>query len=166
GLVRLTTYSDDPQRLSAATAIAQVQSALRSSVLYIDGGWQTLVEGLRAAARALGVRIVTGARAAAVERGAGTWRVRLADGKACEAPAVVVAADPDTVAELLSGSAQATARRWAAAAIPVKAACLDLALSKLPQPRATFALGIDRPLYLSVHSAAATLRPPGTAGSP
>jgi len=163
GLVRLTTYSDDPQRLSAATAIAQVQSALRSSVLYIDGGWQTLVEGLRAAARALGVRIVTGARAAAVEREAGTWRVRLADGKACEAPAVVVAADPDTVAELLSGSAQATARRWAAAAIPVKAACLDLALSKLPQPRATFALGIDRPLYLSVHSAVATLGPHGTA---
>src|SRR5215468_6810838 len=90
---------------------------------------------------------------------------RLACGSspACEAPAVVVAADPDTVAELLSGSAQATARRWAAAAIPVKAACLDLALSKLPQPRATFALGIDRPLYLSVHSAVATLGPHGTA---
>ncbi len=55
------------------------------------------------------------------------------------------------------------AQRWAAAAIPVRASCLDLGLSRLPRPRATFALGIDRPLYLSVHSAVAALAPPGAA---
>ena len=49
--------------------------------------------------------------------------------------------------------------QWADKAIPVKAACLDVALSRLPRPKATFALGIDRPLYLSVHSAAARLAP-------
>jgi phytoene dehydrogenase-like protein len=45
----------------------------------------------------------------------------------------------------------------------VRAACLDLALASLPDPRATFALGMDRPLYLSVHSAAARLAPEGGA---
>src|SRR5262249_4558796 len=52
-----------------------------------------------------------------------------------------------------------TVRAWAESAIPVKAACLDVALTRLPRPRATFALGIDRPLYLSVHSAVAELGP-------
>src|SRR6185436_14328541 len=39
------------------------------------------------------------------------------------------------------------------------AACLDIGLSRLPRPKATFALGIDQPLYLSVHSAVARLAP-------
>jgi phytoene dehydrogenase-like protein len=47
--------------------------------------------------------------------------------------------------------------------MPVKAACLDVALSRLPDPRARFALGIDAPLYFSVHSASASLAPAGAA---
>jgi phytoene dehydrogenase-like protein len=45
----------------------------------------------------------------------------------------------------------------------VKAACLDVALSRLPDPRARFALGIDAPFYFSVHSASAMLAPEGAA---
>ncbi len=162
-LVRVATYSHDPERLSAGAAIAQVQPALSSGVLYLDGGWQTLVDGLRAAAEAAGVHIVTSGRAATVERDGSAWRVRLADGMAIGASAAVVAAGPDAAGALLGGAEQMTVRRWAEAAIPVKAACLDLALSRLPQARATFALGIDRPLYLSVHSAFAALGPQGNA---
>jgi len=162
-LVRVATYSNDPERLSAATAIAQVQAALGGGVLYLDGGWQTLVDGLRAAAATAGVRIVTSTRAASMEREGAGWRVQLADRSAIDATTVVVAAGPDTAAALLSGAVRSTVEGWAAAAIPVKAACLDLALSRLPQPRATFALGIDRPLYLSVHSAFAALGPQGNA---
>lgn len=162
-LVRVATYSHDPERLSAGTAIAQVQAALSSGVLYLDGGWQTLVDGLRAAAAAAGVRILTSARAAAVQREGTRWRVRLADGTAIEAAAAVLATGPDAAAALLDGGARTTVGRWAEATLPVRAACLDLALSCLPQARATFALGIDRPLYLSVHSAVAALAPPGNA---
>ncbi len=46
---------------------------------------------------------------------------------------------------------------------PVTLACLDVALSKLPKPKATFALGIDKPLYFSVHSQWAQLTPKGGA---
>ena len=162
-LVRVATYTHDPERLSAGAAIAQVQPALSTGVLYLDGGWQTLVDGLRAAAAAAGVRIATSARAAAVERDGSAWRVRLADGTAIGATAAVVAAGPDAAAALLNGAALTMVRQWAEAAIPVKAACLDLALSRLPQARATFALGIDHPLYLSVHSAFAALGPQGNA---
>jgi phytoene dehydrogenase-like protein len=162
-LVRLTSYSDDPERLSAGTALAQLQSALKSNVLYLDGGWETLVNGLRAAAEAAGVGLRTGGRAVGIERTAIGWRVGLADGTSIDAAAVIVAAGPETVAALVPPAMRAEVQSWSGAAIPVRAACLDLALSKLPQPRATFALGIDRPLYFSVHSAAATLGPPGSA---
>jgi len=38
-----------------------------------------------------------------------------------------------------------------------------VALARLPDPRATFALGVDWPLYLSVHSRTARVAPPGAA---
>jgi phytoene dehydrogenase-like protein len=46
---------------------------------------------------------------------------------------------------------------------PVTAACLDLALSKLPDPKHTFAIGADRPFYFGVHSSHAQLTPHGGA---
>jgi phytoene dehydrogenase-like protein len=45
----------------------------------------------------------------------------------------------------------------------VKAACLDVALESLPRPTTCLAIGIDRPLYYSVHSVAANLAPAGAA---
>ena len=41
--------------------------------------------------------------------------------------------------------------------------CLDVALSSLPDKDVLFALGVDRPLYFSVHSAHAKLAPEGGA---
>ena len=52
---------------------------------------------------------------------------------------------------------------WANHAIPVRAACLDVALASLPSPKTTFALGVDRPLYFSVHSRSARVAPDGAA---
>jgi phytoene dehydrogenase-like protein len=94
-LVRVATYSNDPERMSAGAAITQVQGALGGGVLYLDGGWQTLVDGLIAAATAAGVRIATSARADAIEPAAHGWQVRLADGSAMHSRAVVIAGGPD-----------------------------------------------------------------------
>jgi hypothetical protein len=46
---------------------------------------------------------------------------------------------------------------------PVRAACLDVALSTLPNRSVPVAFGIDSPLYLSVHSESAKLAPKGGA---
>src|SRR4051812_23853070 len=56
-LVRVTTFTNDPDGQSAGAAIEQLQLAFRESVLYLNGGWQTIVDGLRNAAIASGVRI-------------------------------------------------------------------------------------------------------------
>ncbi|MBV9946830.1 MAG: hypothetical protein JOZ69_08290 [Myxococcales bacterium] len=39
--------------------------------------------------------------------------------------------------------------------LALHAACLDVGLAEQPRPDRLFALGIDRPTYLSVHSATA-----------
>jgi len=162
-LFRVSTYANAPQRQSAGNAVEQLQTALGSNVLYLNGGWQTLVDGLRAAAEAAGVRIVAGSRVEAIDCDVAVRGVRLAGGGLCRAGVVVIAASPTEAAELVPDAHGAVMREWADAAIPIKAACLDVALSRLPRPRATFALGIDQPLYLSVHSAVAKLAPTGGA---
>ncbi|MGZ8851487.1 MAG: hypothetical protein ACXW3E_14325, partial [Thermoanaerobaculia bacterium] len=73
------------------------------------------------------------------------------------AETVVLAVDPLTVSELAEEAGVPQDLE------PVTLSCLDVALSRLPVPRATFALGIDRPVYFSVHSAAAQLTPKGGA---
>ncbi|WP_437952116.1 FAD-dependent oxidoreductase [Sorangium sp. So ce296] len=161
-LVRLTTYCADADRQSAGAALAQVQLALSQGVLYLDGGWQTLVDGLRAAAAAAGVEILTGARATrvAAEGGAVSF-VELANGDRLRTGAALVAASPRAAAALAPDVPALAA--YAERAVPVRAACLDVALSRLPRPRCRVVLGVDRPLYLSLHSEVARLAPQGGA---
>jgi phytoene dehydrogenase-like protein len=156
-LFRLATYANDPARQSAGSAVAQLQLALAGGVEYLDGGWQTLVDALAAAARSAGAVVRNGAGVDAVERADAGWRVRVREGSTLATHAVVVAAAPGVARDLLGASA------CPPGLVLVRAACLDLALAHLPEPRARFALGIDRPLYLSVHSAVAKLSPDGGA---
>jgi len=154
-LVRVMTYANAPDLAAADETARQVRLGLSSGVIYVDGGWQTIVDALRDRALETGVAIHTSARAAAVAPG----RVTLADGSALEARTTVIAASPSVASSLVPSSRALSAA--AEAAVPVRAACLDLALGSLPRPRATFCLGIDEPVYYSVHSAAARLAPDG-----
>jgi hypothetical protein len=86
----------------------------------------------------------------------------LAAGGGLRASAVVLATPPQEAARLLE-SAGITPPAGAVGAIPVRLATLDVALARLPRAGNRFLLGIDRPLYFSVHSAAARLAPPGAA---
>jgi len=162
-LVRVATYTNAPDTLSAGAAIRQLQLAFGSGVTYLDGGWQTLVEGLRAAAIAAGVCIESGVKVDAVEAGDAVRGVRLSNGDFFAAAAVVLTGSPNEVSAAVPEAAQTPLRRWVDESIPVRAACLDVGLARLPQARATVAFGVDAPLYLSVHSAVAKLGPENSA---
>lgn len=164
---RLATYADAPDHQSAGDAIEQLQLAAASNVLYLDEGWQTLIHGLRVKAESAGVKIFTGTKVKGVERdlrsNGGMQGVRLSDGTIHSASFVMIAASPADACLLVADGEETSLNEWAKTAIPVKAACLDVALSYLPQPHVKFAIGIDRPLYYSVHSASARLAPTGSA---
>lgn len=185
GLIRLSTYCCDTRSLSAAFAIRQLQIA-RSKVTYVDEGWQKLVDSLHSLAVASGVNFVSSNRVVAVvhdgevkgvelgglelEDRNDTQSVALPDaipeyepGAKIPAADVLLAVEPSSAAEMLrAGGDDSLAKEWSSLQ-PVEATCLDVALSSLPRPKDTFALGIDKPLYFSVHSAAAQLTPKGGA---
>ena len=160
-LLRITSYSHAPEQLSAAVLMRQIRLAVEGNVVYLDGGWQTLVDGLQAAAEAAGARIVTGARVTSIEQHGGASLVTLDDGRRLVAGSVILAVGPRAAARLLPENK--AVQRWAATSTPVEVAVLDVGLRRLPRTKVTYAQGIDRPLYYSVHSAAADLAPDGGA---
>lgn len=178
--VRTGAYADDPSQLSAAAGLRQLQTGL-SGALYVHGGWQTIVDDLRERAQTLGARIVSGTRvvevelseaaptpstaraSAALQESRAVQAVRLADGRRYEVGAAILAVPPRKASALVDGGQQEALACWAERAVPVRAASLDVGLRRLPRPDAWFALGLDRPLYLSVHSTWARLAPKGGA---
>lgn len=180
--VRLATYANAPDQQSAAATIEQLR-LLRRGVLYIDEGWQKIVDALHSAAVAAGVNFVTSSRVVAVNYDTRVRSVELGElelddrmdtrniahpdlhpsgmhGARIPADTVLLAVDPQTACALV-GEHEITAT-WSAC-LPVKAACLDVGLSRLPEPRNTMAIGVDQPFYFSVHSTWAQLTPKGGA---
>jgi Flavin containing amine oxidoreductase len=143
----------DPDAADGATLFAQLHRALSNSVVYVDDGWNQLVSAIAARAEAGGCLLGVSRRVAAIRPGQ-IWRVETADGNSVSAPAVVIALPPRDASELLP---HAQALRVAAErSVAVYAACLDLGLSQLPEPRHNFALGLmNRSIFLY------TVKPPG-----
>ncbi len=159
-LVRVSTYSADADRMSAGAALDQLRLALEGNVWYLDGGWQTLVDGLRERASEHGAKLRTGARVNSVGADTDGVTVRLAGGEIVRGRAAVIAVGPRTACDLLELPAESSLVRWTERCIPIRAACLDVALARLPRPDRCVAFGLDRPLYYSVHSGSAELAPP------
>src|SRR5262249_35020650 len=114
-------------------------------------------------ARAHGARLSLGRGAGAIERAGNGWHLALAGGGGRRCRAVVLALGPRAACSLLPAGAAPRLRAFASEAVPIQAACLDLALRKLSRPSILCALGIDTPLYLSVHSSSARRAPAGAA---
>jgi phytoene dehydrogenase-like protein len=159
-MLRLTSFVHDPDAADGATLFAQLHRALSNSVVYVDDGWNQLVSALTVRADAGRCLLGVGQRVTAIKPGQ-MWRVETGSGNSVFAPAVVLALPPGDALELLPDAEEL--RVAADRSVAVYAACLDLGLSQLPEPRQKFALGLDEPLYLSVHSSAARLAPEGGA---
>src|SRR5918994_1496412 len=159
-IIRLTTYANDPDIQSAGSALHQIHLYKLGGVMYLDGGWQTLVDGLITVATNAKAKIVRGKKATNVQRGNSGWLVTLSDHTQISAKILVIAAGPKDAYGLFQDNERPEVlSKVVKEAKPVRMACLDVALSSLPQKDVLFALGIDSPLYFSVHSAAARLTP-------
>ena len=150
-LVRIGTYSNTFDELSAGAAIQQLQRSVAKGVLYLDGGWAQLIDGLRRQ-----VEVRTGVQVAAVADATSTGvEVRLVDGEVIVAKRVVLAAGtPAACASLLP-----TAPEWGDLGEPVTASCLDLGVRGVPSPG--YVLGVDDPVYGTIQSPPAKQAPEG-----
>lgn len=122
----IATFGRSP-RFSAGTAIRQVRASL-SNVLYLDEGWQSLVDALAARAVERGVQIVVG--------------TRVDDVFELDADVVVLAVAPEVV-EKMCGVDFGPRR-------PTQMATMDFVMPTPPSsPRNTF--DVDRGIFLSFH---------------
>ncbi len=159
-LGRLVTYANAPDLIRADVVLRQFSAVFGSGVCYLDGGWQQIVDALLNEAQKAGVSIYLQQPVQQIvyDRATGSHRLTLRDG-VVSAENIVVAIPPRNAQKLLPNStalAGSVAQQTA-----VVAASLTLGLRQLPNPQITFAMGIDRPLYYSLHSAAAELAPRG-----
>jgi phytoene dehydrogenase-like protein len=145
-LVRVTTFVADQESLSADVAATQLKIGLLPGVRYLRGGWQSLVDALAAKAEESGAMLRSRAAVRRLERDGDGWSVAL-DGETLRADVLVVAAGgPDAVEKLLGERTPAPAGPAAELSV------LDLGLRRLPHRSRRFALGVDKPTYLSRHS--------------
>jgi phytoene dehydrogenase-like protein len=145
---RTATYQGDMRAIAACVAVPQMIGALVDSVIYLDGGWQQIVDALRDVAVRAGATITTDAKVDSFD-----------DLGECDA--VILAAGGPRHAASLLGDRSALVQQWAERARPVHAATLDLGVKSLRIPERRFVLGVDSPIYISVHTPAAALAPNG-----
>lgn len=150
-LVRIGTYGDDLSTLSAQVAVLQLQRAAAKGVLYLDGGWAQLIDGL-------GAQVEVRARAAvrSVRDDGGRVAVATGDDELFARAVVLAPGTPAAVVGLLDHDPG-----WGDLGPAVTAACLDVASRRIPTPG--YVLGADEPVYGTTQAPPAQQAPDGSA---
>jgi len=152
-LIRTSTFTHAPDTQCAGPALAQARRSLRpNGVLYVEGGWQSIVDQLKERAIREGAQLMPSAGVAAIEHDGEVRKLRLTDGAEWEIGRVIAAVPPAETFRLVQDAGRTSLRIWKEQARPVTVACLDLCLKRLPAPRNKVVLGIDEPVFFSNHS--------------
>lgn len=152
-LLRTSSFVAAPDLAIAGPVLKQLQSAINKGVLYLDKGWGSLVEKLRAQASRLGVNLLTGQKVATIEhQDQQVTSIRLADGAIVEASNVIITTPPSTTHKLVPHAEKTTLDSWVKQAIPVTVACLDVGLRQLAEPKNQLIYGLDQPIFYSNQS--------------
>jgi phytoene dehydrogenase-like protein len=146
-LLRIGTYADDFSTFDGGAAVQQLQRASAEGVLYLDGGWAQLVDGLREQVEVrTGTRVRRVGEGGVVETDHGTFR----------AGTVVLAVGPPAATALLLPEGAPT---WGDVGEPIHAAALDVGVRGVPSPG--YVLGVDVPVYGTTQSPPARQAPEG-----
>jgi phytoene dehydrogenase-like protein len=155
-------YTSALDIVSAEVFVGKLKASLKHPVHYIDGGWQTLVDGVRRAAEQAGARIECAAPVERIEHdGTTAHTARLQDGRTLRAERFLLAVPPHEASRLLGDTTPLRAR--VDALLPARVACLDVALSRLPVPQHPIAWDLAGPRFMTVQSVYACVAPAGGA---
>jgi phytoene dehydrogenase-like protein len=148
-LLRLATYSSDPNLISANAAFRQLSLG---KAIYLPYGWQTMIEALKEKALESGVTIKSGSSVHRVKGEFPQFEVSLRENETFFAQSVLSTASPRETAAMLQDHEQSSSIEFLNELIPIRAACMDFVLKEIPRPKIAFALSMDQPLYFSNHS--------------
>ncbi|HEY5155265.1 MAG TPA: FAD-dependent oxidoreductase [Acidimicrobiales bacterium] len=155
-LVRISTYTDAPDLLSAGAGIAQAAMGL-AGVTYLDGGWQRLIDALHHQATAAGVTVRDHTAVTAIGPQGRRWTVETGAAPVTADAVILAGLAPGEAARLVGSTPDELG--WDTLGPAVHASCLDLGVRRPAPIPALFS--VDEPLYLSTHSPPADLAPEG-----
>ncbi|KGX86281.1 phytoene desaturase family protein [Pontibacillus marinus] len=154
-LARIATYCHAPEKVSAKIILSHIQR-VNGGVIYLDGGWQFMIDQLHNQAIMAGVEVQKKSHVKQiVTREEDLTELQLSNGETINAERVIFTGSPQDMKGIITDGEESI--QLAERIEPVKAATLDVALSTLPNPKKKFAVGLNDPLYFSVHSGYARL---------
>lgn len=156
-LGRLSAYCHCPEKVSAKVIVTHIKIAL-GGVLYLHGGWQTIIDQLHNKAVITGVQVKTHSMVKQIKPTEHqSFKITLSNNEEIFSKYVISTTGPLELTYLLDATESVKANPIFSHLIPVKGASLDISLSQLPHPKKLFALDMNEPLYYSVHSNIARL---------
>lgn len=151
-LLRTASYVLAPELQTAGPVLKQLQRAMQG-VFYLDRGWGTIVEKLRNLAIQQGVEFVTDRKVVSVKhQDQQVHSILSADGDKTETTNVILTTSPSIAHKLVPHADQTSLDIYKKQAIAITAACLDVGLRHLPNPKHQFIYGLDQPIFLSNQS--------------
>lgn len=152
-LGRLATYSHTPEKMDAKVMVSHLKIAMKG-VLYLDGGWQTIIDQLHNKAVLSGVQVQPQTPVRQIELlSDGSFQLVTPHNEKILAKNVIWTAGPQELESMFLDKDNCFSNKMTA----IKGATLDVALSQLPNPEKLFAMDLTNPLYYSVHSTYAHL---------
>ncbi|MED0989338.1 phytoene desaturase family protein [Bacillus nitratireducens] len=160
-LCRTTTYTFAPTIQLASSVLKQIQLSMKEGVLYVDGGWETIITNLREIANTSGVQFLSKKHVLKIEHCEGKQRIHCFDDEVFEADEVIVTTPPKEACKIIKGAEGTSLHRWSEQSVSVTVAALDIGLRRLINPTHQFALGLDQPIFFTNQSRAAKLSEDG-----
>jgi phytoene dehydrogenase-like protein len=150
-LGRLATYCHAPEKASAKIIVSHLKAVI-SGVLYLDNGWQTIIDQLHNKAVTSGVQVQTHKTIKQIDPiEHDHFKLVLSNDEEISGKYVLCTTGPHELNHMLGEKAFSQIDSFTKMT-PVKGATIDVALTQLPNPKQLFAMGITDPLYFSVHS--------------
>ncbi|MEK5641549.1 dehydrogenase [Paenibacillus rhizosphaerae] len=147
-LARGGTYVQAPDLQVAGPLFKQMQRSIKG-VYYVKKGWGSLVDQLCKEALRLGVTLLPLKKVRSVEhRNGQVQHVQCADGEVIDVSHVILTTSPKVFLKLIPHAEHTSLKLWEQQAIPITAACLDIGLRSLPNPKYQFVYGVDQPILM------------------
>jgi phytoene dehydrogenase-like protein len=156
-LARLSTYCHGPEWLSAKLVLTHIQMAL-AGVLYLDYGWQSLIDQLHNQAVVNQVQVQTHTTIKQINRATEDYtRLLTSNNEEITAKYVISTIGPHELNQMISDNGSLSEQDSFSKIRLVQGASFDVALTQLPKANQLFAMGLTEPMYFSVHSPYAKL---------
>ncbi|WP_416150789.1 phytoene desaturase family protein [Salipaludibacillus sp. HK11] len=160
-LARLSAYCHAPEMVSAKVIISQIQTGM-SGVIYLNNGWQMMIDQLHNKAIVSGVKIQEKTSAQQIiPLENDQVKIRTSNDEVFYAKHVISTTGPHELSKMIPKNNTYDTDHFLSEVTPLKGATLDIALNELPCPKRLFAMGLTNKIYYSVHSTYAQLSKTG-----